>query len=69
MPDTTRSFSPSLTSLTSLVISSIEGILLSISEDSILEPEPTLIVGKPFRSDFTYALIIFMRSPGFNSLI
>ena len=58
--------SPSFTLLTSIVISSIEGISLSLLDGSICEPEPMLIVGFPLRSDFTYALIILTRSPGFN---
>ena len=63
-PDIARSFWPSFTSLTSFVILSIFGISLSFWSVSKFDPEPILIVGSPLRSDFTYALIIFTRSPG-----
>ena len=64
IPEMTRSFCPSCNSLISFVILSIVGMSLLLSVISILEPEPILIVGEPLRSDFTYALIILIKSPG-----
>ena len=43
---------------------SIVGISLFVSVVSIFEPEPMLIVGEPSRSDFTYAFMILIKSPG-----
>ena len=68
-PETAKSTSPSFTLLISTVISSIDGMSLWLWEGSMCEFEPILIVGLPLRSDFTYALIILIRSPGFNSSI
>ena len=65
-PDTTKSVWFSFVESTFTVIESIDGISLSPFVDSIEEPDPTLIVGLPFRSDFTYALMILIRSPGFR---
>ena len=40
---------------------------LSDFDVSIVAPEPMFIVGAPVKSDFTYALIILIKSPGFSS--
>ena len=40
---------------------------LSDCDVSIDAPEPMFIVGAPVKSDFTYALMILIKSPGFNS--
>ncbi len=53
VPETTMLFSFSVTELTSFVIVSIAGIVLSISVVSIEDPEPMFIVGLPLRSDLT----------------
>ena len=66
IPEITRSFCPSSSSLISFVMVSIVGISLSVFTGSIFEPEPMFIVGEPSRSDLTYALIILIKSPGFR---
>ena len=50
-----------------MIFESIETISLSECDVSIVAPEPIFIVGAPVKSDFTYALMILIKSPGFSS--